>query len=520
MTKQILSLLLAVVLCVVCVISAVVIAASNTDDLSITLQIDNPIMTVNGQEKEIDPGMGTTPIIINDRTLLPVRAVVEEMGGNVEWNGDIQEVTLTYNEDTIRLVIDDTTAYLNDTAYTLDTAPTIINDRTMLPIRFIAESFNFDVDWNEGEQIVTISKKASEPVQTTPSVSDTEKSEENKILVAYFTVPETDDVDTSARASRVASDGEVLGNIEFIAQTIQEETGADLFAIETVQQYPGTHDELLAFAAAEMDKNERPALKTKIDNLDDYDTIFLGFPIWNADLPMPMYTFLDEYDLSGKTIIPFTAHGGSGFAGTINTIARQEPNATVETNGFSVSRNSVAEAKNDIIAWVQAFGFVKAAAAKPNDSNILVAYFSHTGNTKEVAEYISKQTGADLFQIEAKEPYSGGTQAVADRAKSEEETNARPELAATVSNMEQYDTIFIGYPIWYYNAPMVIGTFLESYDLSGKTVIPFCTSASSTIDESMDFINSVSKNATVLEGITANGSNGEVDAWLDTLGIK
>lgn len=166
-------------------------------------------------------------------------------------------------------------------------------------------------------------------------------------------------------------------------------------------------------------------------------------------------------------------------------------------------------------------GSIQEVTLTYNENTIhLVAYFSHTGNTKEVAEYIIKQTGADLFQIEAKEPYSGGTQAVADKAKSEEETNARPELASTVSNMEQYDTIFIGYPIWYYNAPMVIGTFLESYDLSGKTVVPFCTSSSSKIDESMDLINSASKGASVLEGITANGVNNEIDAWLSKIGIK
>ena len=291
MTKRLLSLVLAIALCIVGIISVVVLAANsganNTDGLSISFQIDNPIMTVNGREKEIDPGMGTTPVVINDRTLLPIRAVVEEMGGNVEWNNDTQTVTLTCNEDKIRLVIDDKTAYLNDTASTLDTAPMIINDRTMLPIRFIAEGFNFNVDWNETERIVTVSKKAGNTSQTTPPVSDAE----HKILIAYFTVPETDDVDTSARASRVASNGEVLGNVEFIAQTIQEETGADVFTIETVQQYPGTHDELLKFAAEEMDKNARPELKTKLDNLDDYDTVFLGFPIWNADLPMRCIRF-------------------------------------------------------------------------------------------------------------------------------------------------------------------------------------------------------------------------------------
>lgn len=95
MTKRLLSLVLALVLCIAGIISIVVLAANNTKDLSISLQIDNPIMTVNGQQKEIDPGMGTTPVIINGRTLLPIRAVVEGMGGNAEWNNDTQTVTLS-----------------------------------------------------------------------------------------------------------------------------------------------------------------------------------------------------------------------------------------------------------------------------------------------------------------------------------------------------------------------------------------------------------------------------------------
>lgn len=172
-----------------------------------------------------------------------------------------------------------------------------------------------------------------------------------KILIAYFTVPETSGVDAVAQASRVVENGEVVGNVEFIANTIQEETGGDIFAIKTVQTYPGEHQALLDFAAAEMAANARPELSTSISNLNDYDVIFLGYPIWNADLPMPVYTFLDTYDLSGKIVIPFTAHGGSGFAGTISTVAAQEPGAQVERNGFSVSRNSVSAAKGDIVDW-------------------------------------------------------------------------------------------------------------------------------------------------------------------------
>lgn len=132
--------------------------AAETDvnrNMRIVLQIGNPNMTVNEIEKPIDEN-GTVPVIVNDRTLLPVRAVIEEMGGAVEWDNETQTVLLAYGDDIVTLAIDNTTAFLNDNAQTLDTAPTIINDRTMLPIRFIAESFHFDVSWLQEEQQVII----------------------------------------------------------------------------------------------------------------------------------------------------------------------------------------------------------------------------------------------------------------------------------------------------------------------------------------------------------------------------
>lgn len=173
------------------------------------------------------------------------------------------------------------------------------------------------------------------------------------ILVAYFSVMETDGVDTVAGASRVAVDGEALGNCQYIARLIHQSVGGDLFAIETVQEYPGTHEPLLDFAWDEKAQNARPQLATYIDNLEDYDTIFLGYPNWNADLPMPLYSFLEEYDFSGKTIIPFSTHGGSGFSRTVSTIAELEPGAEVSRDGLSISRNSVSEAADSVAQWVQ-----------------------------------------------------------------------------------------------------------------------------------------------------------------------
>lgn len=179
-------------------------------------------------------------------------------------------------------------------------------------------------------------------------------SNESNILITYFTVPETDGVDTVANASRVAADGVVLGNTEFIAMEIQKNLGGDLFAIETVQDYPGTHSPLLDFAYDEKSKNARPVLSSHIENLDGYDIVFVGFPNWNADLPMPLYTFFEEYDFSGKMLIPFVTHGGSGFSSTINTIQNLEPNATVVKEGLSISRNSVANAQADVKKWTDA----------------------------------------------------------------------------------------------------------------------------------------------------------------------
>lgn len=204
----------------------------------------------------------------------------------------------------------------------------------------------------ETENMAPTTESAGSSSESTTESADAAEAGNGNILIAYFSVMETDGVDTVAGASRVAVNGEVLGNNEYIAQIIQRETGGDLFVIETVQEYPTTHDPLLEFAYNEKADNARPELATQIENLDSYDVIFLGFPNWNADLPMPLYTFLEEYDFSGKTIIPFTTHGGSGFSRTIQTISELQPNATVISDGLSISRNSVSGAESDVVDWV------------------------------------------------------------------------------------------------------------------------------------------------------------------------
>ena len=205
------------------------------------------------------------------------------------------------------------------------------------------------------EETSNASASAQEQTSSQPasaaSSGTSAHAEDGRILIAYFTVPETDGVDTVSSASRVATDSGVVGNTQYIAQAIQQSVGGDLFAIETVQEYPGTHDELLDFAYNELQDNARPELAAQIENPDDYSVIFLGYPNWNSDLPMPLYTFLESYDFSGKTIIPFVTHGGSGFSRTISTIQELQPGATVVEDGFSVSRNAVADAAQEAMDW-------------------------------------------------------------------------------------------------------------------------------------------------------------------------
>lgn len=202
--------------------------------------------------------------------------------------------------------------------------------------------------------IVTVTPTPeAEPAESTPAASS---GGDANTLVVYFSVMETDGVDTVGGASRVAVGDEPLGNLEYVAGLIAEETGGELFRIETVQEYPTTHQPLLEFAHNEAQENARPELASTLNNPGDYDVIFIGYPIWNADLPMPLYTFLESYDFGGATIVPFTVHGGSGLAGTPATIQQLQPDANVVTDALSISRNSVTGAPEAVSAWLGQLG--------------------------------------------------------------------------------------------------------------------------------------------------------------------
>lgn len=187
-----------------------------------------------------------------------------------------------------------------------------------------------------------------------PAADNSSDDQQSRSLVVYFSMPETTDPNNMTEEeanSTVVIDGEVLGNTQYMAQVIQAATEADLFRIEPETPYPTDHDTLVDLAAEEQDNDARPELADTIENLDDYDTIFIGYPIWWSDMPMILYSFFDAHDFDGKTIVPFSTHGGSSFAGTPSTIQRLEPNATI-LDGLTISRNSIQDAEQEIVAWV------------------------------------------------------------------------------------------------------------------------------------------------------------------------
>ncbi|EOT24392.1 hypothetical protein C805_02604 [Eubacterium sp. 14-2] len=160
------------------------------------------------------------------------------------------------------------------------------------------------------------------------------------------------------------------------------------------------------------------------------------------------------------------------------------------------------------------------------ETKILVVYFSATGTTKPLAEYVAEILKADLYEIVPEDPYTEEDLAYYTNGRADQEQNdssARPAISGGVENMEEYDTIFLGYPIWHGQAPRIISTFLESYDFSEKTIIPFCTSHSSGIGSSADNLHSLCSDSTEwLEGKRFAGetSRGTIEEWLRDTGLS
>ena len=200
---------------------------------------------------------------------------------------------------------------------------------------------------------------AQEAESTESSSQDTEEaggSEENaggsNILIAYFTAAENSGVDAEASASYSEVDGEAKGRMEALAEMIQAETGGDLFSIQTEEVYPADGGDLIDYAAEEQDEDARPELSTHIENLDNYDTIFIGYPIWWGIAAWPVDSFVENNDFTGKTVIPFATSASSGLGESGQRLADMA--GTGDWQEGMRFRSSVDEA--DVQEWVNGLG--------------------------------------------------------------------------------------------------------------------------------------------------------------------
>ena len=179
------------------------------------------------------------------------------------------------------------------------------------------------------------------------------KGRNPKVLVAFFFRSGNTHIDADAVSSaslKINSDGTTTGNAEQIAKWIAEETGGDLFLIQTEYTYPVDYDKTVSVGEGQDIDNYHPVLISHVKNMSRYETIYLVYPIWHYTLSVPICAFLDEYDLSGKTVYCFTANAGSRFADSIQRIQDAEPNAKV-IEGLAFSEREVNRAKEQINSY-------------------------------------------------------------------------------------------------------------------------------------------------------------------------
>ncbi|WP_455653493.1 flavodoxin [Phascolarctobacterium sp.] len=175
----------------------------------------------------------------------------------------------------------------------------------------------------------------------------------------------TDNGGKIMQSEKQANNGKALvvyysrsGNTEAVARMIGNETGADLFRVTTVKPYPEEYRAATEQARAERDSNARPAINGRVEALAAYDVIYIGVPNWWSTMPMPMFTFLEQHDLSGKTVVPFVTHGGGGVANCVSDLKKAVPNADV-LEAFVVSGSNAANVQSDVRAWLQRLGLTK-----------------------------------------------------------------------------------------------------------------------------------------------------------------
>ncbi len=329
------------------------------------------------------------------------------------------------------------------------------------------------------------------------------------------------------------------GNTQEMAEYIAAQTDAYLVEIVPQQPYEGSYNDVAyGRAQEEAQNNARPAVSQAtydLIDMQDYDTVLIGFPIWWHTAPMVIGTFLEHYEWTAQdNIYPF-------FQGASNS------NQEYYDNSMSFVRGSAAGATvhdglycdegatQTIDEYLSANGLLGGAQTPdepetPSESNVLVVYFSATGNTQRVAEYIAEATGGTLFGLTPVDPYTS-----ADLRWTDENSRVVQEYEAkqagtledvaltdtTVDGWEEYDTVFIGYPIWWYDAAWPVNTFVKANDFTGKTVYTFCTSSSSGLGSSTQNLADMAGSGDWRNGrdFRSSASETTVRSWLESIGV-
>ena len=567
--------------------TATTAAEPDSSGVTITLRIGDPMMTVNGVETEIDPGVGTAPVIVGDRTLLPVRAVVESLGGTVGWDEAASEVTLSYNGNAITLTIDSQTAYLNGAARTLDVAPTIMNDRTMLPIRFIAEGFGLDVEWNEAEQEVSITSTGASVIsgmalieggtftmgspESEPEREADEVQHQATVGGFYISTTEVSQAEYSALMGENPSDrqGDTLpvenvtwyDAIEYCnalseaegftpcytvsGDTVTWDRSANGYRLPTEAEWEyacragsdtpfnfGDYvndDDANCYNAYGYNNDASGVwvngyLERTVD-VNEYAPNGYGLYNMHGNVAEWVWDWYSEYDQTaaddptGPESGNYKVARGGGWNDMPKHIrsayrSAYPADAPLYSIGFRVVRNS-GERQGTVAS-------VNNANAEPQ-GNTLIVYFSQTGNTQGFAEIIQDMTGADVFRLERAEPYSEQTNSAPlyGEALDELRSSATPELRVYPEDegidVESYDTILLGYSNWWASIPASVRTFLLRYDLSGKTIIPFCSMGGGRFGQSISAVAKLAPDSTIKEGLCvtyASYDRSEIERWL------
>lgn len=206
------------------------------------------------------------------------------------------------------------------------------------------------------------------------------------------------------------------------------------------------------------------------------------------------------------SLVACSSNSGTKKSSQTQSKIADESNASKDNTSSSIEKSSK-DNKND-----------------SKKSKILVAYFSYQGHTRQVADWIQQQAGGDIFEIQPATSYSSDYDTTEAQAKREQQEKARPKLKTQVNNMDDYDVVFVGYPNWFNNMPMPVFTFLEQYNFSGKTIIPFCTNGGNGFGNGVKDMKSTLPNSKFLEGIQIRDNNVEsskdkVTQWINGLNL-